>query len=71
MRFGRAIERRVGDLREAGVRAAGRERVRTGSGEGDGAAHEGRVQLDIVGDEDSAERLVRCADVIVEVFVGQ
>ena len=63
------IDGRVVDLREGGVRAAGRKCVRIGSGEGECAADEGRVQLDIVGVEDFAERNVRFADVILEVFV--
>lgn len=64
--FGGDATGRVVDLREGGVRAAGGKRVRTGRGEGQCAAHEGRVQLDVLGDEDFAERVVRCADVILK-----
>lgn len=64
--FGGDLRGRVVDLREGGVRAAGGKRVRTGRGEDQCAANEGRVQLDVVGDEDFAERVVRCADVILK-----
>ena len=63
MGFWGALGGRIVDLREGGVRAARGKRVRTGSGEDQRAAHEGRVQLDVVGVEDFAERVVRCADV--------
>lgn len=64
--FGGDLRGRIVDLREGGVRAAGGKRVRIGRGEDQCAANEGRVQLDVVGDEDFAERVVRCADVILK-----